>query len=263
MGRHRLPFGLRAARCCVFCAVVVAGSASASFLHAQEEPLPVEALVAIVGGETPQQGTDLVLLSDVELRARLDLGPSGPTVRPTRALLAATLDQIVGELLIAREGTRLHATEPREADVAAQRDRLVATLGGEARLVQLLSEMHATEAEIDVIARRRAYVDAFLRANLEGTTTVSDARVEEVFASGDHPFGSMPFETAREPLRAWLALRSLADDVARWVTVLRQRTVVRVLVPLGTAASEPEPSATARGESESAPPEESETDVAR
>jgi hypothetical protein len=237
--------------------VAIAGPA-----RAQEAPLPVEALVAIVGAETPEEGTDLVLLSDVELRARLDLGPAGVSVRPSRPLLAATLDEIVGELLIAREATRLRATDPADVDVRAQRERLVQTLGGEAHVRALLASMHATEAELDVIARRRAYVDAFLRANLEGSTTVSDARVEEVFVSGEHPFASMTIEEAREPLRAWLAVRALADDVARWVAVLRQRTIVRVLVPLALPSPPDE-----AGAASEAPPtdahEEREIDVAR
>ena len=156
----------------------------------------------------------------------------------------------------------------RDTDVSAQRDRLVQTLGGEARLRALLLTMHANEVEIDVIARRRAYVDAFLRANLEGSTTISDARVEEVFARGEHPFASMTFDVAREPLRAWLAVRTLADDVARWVAVLRQRTIVRVLVPLSAAPPEGEP--TPEGgqgvvprDGEPASPEDRETDVPR
>jgi hypothetical protein len=210
-----------------------AGLACALGARAQSEaPLPQEALVAIVGAETPQPGTDLVLLSDVELRARMDLGPAGLRTRPTRALLAATLDEILGEVLIAREAARLHAAEPTDAEVRAQRDRLAATLGGEAALGQLLAQVGTDPDELEQMSRRRAIVDAFLRANLEGTTQVSDARVEEVFASGEHPFSGMSLDAIRESLRAWLAVRALSADVARWVEVLRHRTTVRILFAL-------------------------------
>lgn len=221
--------GLFGASLVVLCAPVL--------VHAQADALPAEALVAIVGAETPQAGTDLVLLSDVDLRARIDLGPSGASVGPTRALYAATLDEIIGEILIAREAGRLRASEPTDADIRTQRDRLVATLGGDAPLALLLDRVGAARDEIDVIARRRAVVESFLRANLAGTTTVSDARVEEVFVGGEHPFGGMTLDQAREPLRAWIAMRSLSDDVARWVDVLRQRTTVRVLVVLDPNAA--------------------------
>lgn len=207
-----------------------------SMAAAQDAPLPAEALVAIVGADTPQDGTDLVLFSDVDLRARLDLGPSGVSVTPTRALYAATLQEILGEILIAREAQRLRASEPSPAEIRTQRDRLVATLGGEAALAALLGRIGADPAEIEAIARRRAVVEAFLRANLAGTTTVSDARVEEVFAGSEHPFAGMTLEQAREPLRAWIAMRSLSQDVARWVAVLRERTPPRVLVVLDPSA---------------------------
>lgn len=220
---------------------VVAGLACPPSLARAQDALPAEALVAIVGAETPQEGTDLVLLSDVDLRARLDLGPSTLAVEPTRALYAATLDEIVGEMLIAREALRLRASEPGEAEVAAQRERLVAAVGGSRVLDVLLDRLGADASEIDRIARRRAVVEAFLRANLEGTTDVSDARVEEVFAGGDHPFAGMSLEQAREPLRAWLAVRALSEDVARWVAVLRQRTVVRVLVSLDGESLDQDP----------------------
>lgn len=211
---------------------LAAGLGRARVEAQQEDALPAEALVAIVGAETPQEGTDLVLFSDVDLRARLDLGPRGSTLAPSRALYAATLDEILGEILIAREAERLQASEPSEAEVRVQRARLVATLGGEDALMALLDRTGADRAEIDVLARRRAVVENFLRANLAGTTTVSDAQVEETFASGEHPFAGMTIEEAREPLRAWIAMRSLSRDVARWVDVLRQRTVVRLLVVL-------------------------------
>ncbi|MFO0685477.1 MAG: hypothetical protein U0234_25685 [Sandaracinus sp.] len=209
--------------------------ASGGAQDAASPTLPAEALVAIVGAETPDASADLVLLSDVDLRARLDLGPAGARVVPPPSLYAATLDEILGEILIAREASRLHAAEPTDEDVRVQRARLAATLGGEGALEALLARIGADGAEIDAIARRRAVVEAFLRANLEGTTQVTDAQVEEAFAEGEHPFAGMMLEQAREPLRAWLAMRALSADVARWVEVLRQRTPVSVLVALDPA----------------------------
>jgi hypothetical protein len=81
-------------------------------------------------------------------------------------------------------------------------------------------------------------VDAFLRANLEGGTVVSDSQVEERHASGEHPFADRPLEEVREPLRAWLAQSALERDVARWIEVLRSRTAVRIVVRF---APEPAP----------------------
>lgn len=204
--------------------------------RAQEraEPRPIDGVVAIVGGLTPSPTTDVVLRSDVELRARLALAeraPDLPDPRLTPELLAATLQEIVGELLIAREAQRLHAPEPAVTQITRQRDELVRALGGEERLARFLERYDVEPAEIDAIARRRAFVEAFLRANLEGSTLISDSQVDQVYASGEHPFADRPLDEIREPLRAWLAAAALQRDVRRWIQVLRGRTPMRVVVP--------------------------------
>lgn len=195
--------------------------------------LPAEALVAVVGAETPSEGTDEVLLSDVELRARLELRGAGHAVSRDRLdldLYAATLEEIVGELLVAREARRLAQPEPEPGAVREQRDRLVLSVGGEAAMSALLREAGADPSEIDVIAARRAVVEAFFRANLEGNTSISDAEVATRYAAGEHPFGDRPLEDVREALRAWLAMGALRRDVARWLDVLRDRSVVRIAI---------------------------------
>jgi hypothetical protein len=202
---------------------------------------PVDGIVAIVGGHTPSSSTDVVLRSDVELRARLHLAAAGaelPVGPLPPDLLAAVLDEIVNELLIRREASRLHAAEPSPAQVARQRQEIARSVGGEERLRRLCQALAVDLDEIDALAARRAYVDAFLRANLEGSTWISDAQVEQVYESGDHPFTGMPLDQIREPLRAWLAQAALERDVARWVEVLRSRTPVRVVVRF--AAGSPE-----------------------
>ena len=75
--------------------------------------------------------------------------------------------------------------------------------------------------------------EALRTLNLE---SLAGRPIEEVFAGRDHPFAGLTLDQAREPLRAWIAMRALSEDVARWVDVLRQRTTVRVLVVLDTAA---------------------------
>jgi hypothetical protein len=72
-------------------------------------------------------------------------------------------------------------------------------------------------------------VSAFLRANLEGATVVSDAQIERVYEGGAHPFVDRPLEDVREPLRVWIAQRVLRRDVRRWIEVLRSRTTVRLV----------------------------------
>lgn len=208
--------------------------ASAQTASAQTiPPRAIDGVVAIVGGHTPGPTTQVVLRSDVELRAYLAIAARSPDARrvePPPELLAATFQEILGELLIAREAERLHAAEPTPAQVARQRDELVRSVGGEEPFARFLAAHDVDPSEIDAIAHRRAFVDDFLRANLEGSTLISNAQVEEVYASGEHPFVDRPLEEVREPLRAWLGAATLQRDVRRWIEVLRDRTPVRIVV---------------------------------
>lgn len=207
--------------------------ATVATTHAQEG-VRVDGIAAIVGGTAAGSGTTVIYRSDAELRARIALAgqseqlPIGPVPEP---LLRAALDDLVGEVLIEREADRLRAARPEDDEVVRERERIAQQAGGPERLDALLRAMGAGDDEIVAAARRRAYVGAFLRANLEGSTVVSDAQLERVYESERHPFAGRPLDEIREPLRAWLAQRALRRDVRRWIEVLRRRTTVLVVAP--------------------------------
>jgi hypothetical protein len=140
-----------------------------------------DGIAAIVGGEAPGPGVEIVLRTDVSLRARIilsgRLGRPAATVPLPRDLFFATLDQLVGEVLIAREAERVNVTPPTEADLARETARLEEEAGGSANLLELVRGLGATNAEVDLISHRRALVAQFLRANLEGTSVITDAEV--------------------------------------------------------------------------------------
>jgi hypothetical protein len=201
----------------------------ASAAHAQAR---LDGIAALVGGATPGPGTRVILRSDVELRARLGLAGQSEQITPgplPDALLVAVLDEIIGEELISREADRLRAAPPSDGEIARERERLIASSGGQERVDALLRAMDGSQAEIDAIARRRAYVAAFLRANLEGSAVIGDAQIDRVYESGNHPFVGHPLADVREPLRAWIVQRRVRRDVRRWVEVLRGRSTVRVI----------------------------------
>lgn len=194
----------------------------------------MDGIAALVGGATPGPSVDVILRSDAELRARIHLAGQRPTdpitIAPLPpALVRAALDEIVGELLIAREAARVRVRAPTPSDLARERQRLADECGGAPRLAEVLRVVGARAAEVDVVAQRRALVGAFLVANLEGTAQITDAEVERAYAEPDHPFVGQPLADVREELRAWLARRALQTAVARWVALLRARTTVRVL----------------------------------
>jgi hypothetical protein len=197
----------------------------------------VEGVAALVGGTSPGRGVSLVMVSDVDLRARIAL--SGQLDRPAATervpppLSAATLEQIIGEMLIAREAERVRVEPPDESDLAVERARIEQEAGGAAALSELLRRVGATRREIDAIARRRALVAAFLQVNLEGMTVVTDAEIERVYESGEHPFGDQPLAEVSAQLGALMARQAVDRAVRRWVSVLRARTEVTLLVEYG------------------------------
>jgi len=212
--------------------VVLAALARGAAAQPRGARTRVEGVAAWVGGTGRGSGATPILRSDVELRARMAI--AGQTGRITRVvlpegLLAATLRQLVGEVLIEREADRLRAEVPSEEAIERARARLAEESGGVAVLGQLTEALGVSARELEAIARRRAYVEAFLRANLEGNTVVSDSQVERAFEAGEHPFVGRDLDEVREVMRVWLARQVYDRDVARWIEVLHNRARVRIL----------------------------------
>jgi hypothetical protein len=228
----------RLALSCALLAPLAIAPGGADAQGAETQRRPAEALVAVVGGRTPSNGADVVLLSDVELVAALALARRGAReAGPTDALLQSALDQVIGEVLIRREASRLGAVAPTPEEIARQRDAIERSIGGAVVLDDLLRRAHAERAEVDALAERRAVVERFLSANLEGADEVTEADVEEAYARASHPFAGRPLEEVREALRAWLQVTLVDAYVARWLSTLRARTEVNVLRPFVAEAS--------------------------
>jgi len=158
-------------------------------------------------------------------RGELPLGPL------PEELLRATLNEIVGQTLIAREAERVRVSPPTSRDVARQEAQLADLAGGAARLSALMRALGVRREELTAVARRRATVRRFLSANLEGAAVVTEEEVERAYEAGDHPFIGQPFEEVREAMRVLLVRRALDRAVARWVNILEQRTPLRLLAP--------------------------------
>jgi len=223
---------VRRARAALALAVALASLGAVAAAQPRGPRTRVEGVAAWVGGAARGSGATPILRSDVELRARMAIaGQTGRVarVRLPDGLMAATLRQLIGEVLIEREADRLRAEAPSDEAIERARVRLAEESGGEAVLGQLTEVLGVDAREIEVVARRRAYVNAFLRANLEGNTVVSDSQVERAFEAGDHPFVGRELDEVREVMRVWLARQVYDRDVARWIEVLRDRARVRVL----------------------------------
>jgi hypothetical protein len=215
----------------------LAGTAAAAPLGSSpDEPAGVrlDGLAAVVGGQAPGPGVDIVLQSDVELRARIawvgqQQGPVSLPELPAKVLHAA-LQEIIGEQLIAREARRVQAATPNAADIERERTRLVRSAGGPSRMGALLAALAASPDELDAIARRRALVGAFLSANLEGVAVVTEAEAEHAYEQSKQDYEGRDRKTALVELRGRLSREALDRTIARWVAVLSSRTPVRIYV---------------------------------
>jgi hypothetical protein len=194
----------------------------------------VEGVAAAIGGGTGE-AAEMILQSDVELRARMlllgrDLDQALAGELP-RGLLAASLRELIGERLIAREAERVQITRPTTSSLAEERQRMLAAAGGGQRVAALLARLGASQSELDVTVQRRALVGAFLRANLEGTTVISEREVDAHIAQDAALFAGRSPVLVRAEVRANLARLALARNIERWVRVLRARVQVRIYAP--------------------------------
>lgn len=187
------------------------------------------ASITIGNADSPSR----VLFSDLELRARLRVAAEPSIEAPERvtlddALLRDAFREAVSETLLYAEAQRVQVAPPTPIMVDAEWRRFLTTVGGAARLDRVRRAMGATEEEIGVIVEQRAWIAAFLEANLRGEGDVDADTVERVFAAGDHPFTGLALEQAREPLRAWIRASYVSDAVRSWVDALRGRARVEI-----------------------------------
>jgi hypothetical protein len=227
----------------LFCALVNSANGAAGVLAQPPtaaqfgESLVIDGLAAVLGGADPLDTPRAILQSDVELRARLALlgrDPERGMHAPLpHSLLRATLDELIGEQLIAVEAERVQIPAPRADDVGHELSVIERDAGGASVIAELLSRTDAARADLEAMALRRAMVGAFLRANLEGVTVVTEAEVDERLRAEPERFVGEQALSVRAAVRAVLAREALTRNIGHWVRVLRARTRVRVFAVYG------------------------------
>jgi len=193
----------------------------------------VDGVAAVLGGGNALEPARTILQSDVELRARLLLLNRGHdrafVPQLPRSLLAATLNELIGEHLIAIEAERVRIAAPGQTEVQRELVQIEREADGPIELMQLLSWLGASQTELDAMAERRALIAAFLRANLEGVSVVTDAEIDARLHDEPQRYTSESPAAARAAARAALAKEAFQRHIEHWVRVLRARTRVRVL----------------------------------
>jgi hypothetical protein len=226
--RARTRSSARAAGFLLLAALVVSATTARAQIPVATR---VDGVAAAVGGNAGESAA-VILQSDVELRARMLLlghdEEAALHLELPSGLLSAALRELIGEKLIAREAERVQITRPTQAMVAEEKSRLVSSAGGLERVRVLLSAIGASAAELDGMAERRALVGAFLRANLEGTTLITEREIDLQIAKDSARYADENPTLVRAEVRAILAREALARNIERWVRVLRARVQVRI-----------------------------------
>jgi hypothetical protein len=192
----------------------------------------VDGVAAVIGGSSAGPDVDVILRSDVELRARILLsGERGRLVEGAISgyWLAQALEQMVGEALIAREAERVRVATPTEIDQRAERTHLEELAGGSQMLATVMALMRVSQAELTEMVRRRALVAVFLTANLDRVTVITDAEIERAYEHAKDQLGGRSLDETREMIRVQLAREAMQSTVAQWVASLRARTTVNVV----------------------------------
>lgn len=194
--------------------------------------LPVDGVAAVIGASGAGPNVDVILRSDVELRARILLsGQRGRVVDgPISSFwLAQALEQMIDESLIAREAERVRLATPTALDQQQEHRHLQELAGGAQQLSAVLALMRVSQAELEQTVRRRTLVAVFLTANVDRMTAVTEAELQRAYDAAREHLEGRTFEQSREMIRVQLARAAMQETVAQWVRKLRGRTTVHVV----------------------------------
>jgi hypothetical protein len=198
--------------------------------HVEAARVRVDGTVATVAAGGDREPL-VVLYSDLELRVRLRLAGEAGIDAPERvtiddSLLRDAFREAISESLLYMEAQRVQVAPPTQEMIDAEWRRFFQAVGGASRLERVRRALSAREDEITAVVEQRAWIAAFLEANLRGSDDVDVETVERVFASGEHPFTGQTLEQAREPLRAWIRSSRVENAVRAWVDALRGRASI-------------------------------------
>ena len=196
----------------------------------------VDRVVALVGA-AGDSGRDISIITayELDIEARLLLAERSHSVdgiagRPIpQRLLDSVLETMIDHQLIVGEASRFQLISVTEEDIESERQNIEQRLGGPGSLVRFQTTIGVPRELVDGILRRRALVAAFIQRNIQISTRVADADIEEAYRSGDHPFGDLPLEEIRASLDAFLVARRQRERLAQWLEETRGRSRIRII----------------------------------
>lgn len=199
--------------------VFVAWTASAADALAQPGEL-IERTLAIVG-------TQVITLSDARAAVRLGLVDAAPPADP-----AGITQPLVDRELVLREVQRYAPPAPSEGAVDARLDEIRKRVSGAAELARVLDETGFTEARLRAWVRDDLRAVAYLAQRFASASTPTDTEISAAYTQQRAEFdrAGTTFEQAARILRERLIVSRRRELIADWVSDLRRRTDVVILV---------------------------------
>jgi hypothetical protein len=206
------------------------------------EPAPagrlVEAVVATVQA-SPVRAVRPITLTRLREEARIALVARGATEAAfgplDGAALAASLEWLIDQTLVAEEADRLLVGEVGREEAEQELLRFVARFPSRAEYARFLSLNDLAEEELVVTLARSLRVQRFVEGRVGQAVRVGEAEIDEYLRG--RGVGAGP-SAARDAVRAHLSERRLAGEVKKIVGDLRARATVRILIPPDQVAPE-------------------------
>jgi hypothetical protein len=193
-----------------------------------------EEVVAVVrtrGGEAR-----IITLTKVSEEGRIALvargGIEAASARLDGAVLRASLDWYVDQLLLLEEAVRLQVFEVERAAALAELARFKAEFPAPKDYKAFLFEIDVTEEELLATLRRSLRVRRYLESRL-GRLRATPADVEAWYAAHAAELGGRPLVEVADEISARLSASRADAETKTLLSDLRGRADIRVLVDLG------------------------------
>lgn len=194
----------------------------------------VDEVVAVVA--TRGREAHVITLSRVAEEGRIALVSRGGIEAATGvldgAVLRASLDWYVDQLLLHEEATRLQVFEVDRADAVADLARFKAEFRSPQDFKTFLHEIDATEEDLLSILRRSLRVRKYLESRL-GRIRPSPREIEAWYAAHASEYGGRPLSEVTDEIAARIASGRADGETKALLADLRSRADVRILVDLG------------------------------
>jgi len=203
-------------------------------VDAPQEGRVVDEVVAVVA--TRGQEARIVTLTQVAEEGRIALvargGIEAAFAPLDGAVLRASLDWYVDQLLLHEEAVRLQVFEVERDATQAELVRFKAAFGSPRDFKAFLYQIDATEEDLASVLRRMLRVRRYLESRL-GRLRPTPREIEAWYAAHPSEYEGRPLAEVTDEIAARLSAGKAASETRTLLADLRSRADVRILVDLG------------------------------